>query len=226
MAERWSKIVDGWRKRDYTAELARADSIPAIATLGCEALFTHGAGAKPVLEPLRDRVLAVLAAPPAPSEAMLQLASIICIHELVGLSLGARPYEAIRAQLPEVRTSRDAPAVHTHWNKALIGLALDEPAVWRGILGLADDSENPFVPGQTFQFNVWGTIRHFVAARATHAHAMQAWREFVVCVPTLIEAGSINLETLLWMGRYVMYRNKLHDIGDLFPVIVSWAATQ
>jgi hypothetical protein len=231
VAHSWSDIVGEWNARDLRADLARADSIAAIVTRGLEAMFVHGSAIKPELEQHRNLVAAAIASPPPPSEALLQLASAVCLYEVVGLSVSERPYERITPHLAAVPTSRDAESIHVHWNKALIGLALDEPSAYRGVLALASDTDHTFVPGQTFGFNVWGTIRHFVAARAARAFKNDftgAWREFLQNYPTHVETRSANLETVLWMGRFVMHHMdapmKLHEVGDLFPVLVKWAA--
>ncbi len=229
----WSEILAGWKSRDLRSELLRADSIAAIVTTGLEAMFLHGSAVKPELEQHRQTVAAAIASPPPPSEDTLQLASAVCLYEVVGLSLGERPCERIKPQLAAVPTSRDAVSVAEHWNKALIGLALDEPAAYRGILALGSDADNVYVPRQTFGFNIWGAIRHFVAARAARGFKNDhtgAWREFLMNYPIHDETRSANLETVLWMGRFVMHHMdapvKLREVGDLLPVLVNWAAGQ
>jgi hypothetical protein len=226
----WKDLLAAWQRQDPLRELERASSIREIVTHGITALLVHGSA--PVKAVLAPKQLSIAPVPP-PSAALLELASAICLHEVVGLPFAGQPYAQIKPLLAVVPTSRDAPDVSAHWNKALIGIVLDEPAAWRGILGLASDADNPFVPNQTFQFNVWGTIRHFVAARAIRASknaSSGAWREFLVCYPMLEETRSANLETLLWMGRLVLTELdapvKVRDVGDLFPILTNWAATQ
>lgn len=236
----WRELLDRWTRTDLAGELARADSLGAIAQRGMELLFIHGP--EPTTRGLlarADFVIDALVKRPGfamndrASELILEAASAICLYEVLGIPVGKDLLPWIQPLVKLVPTKRDAPAVHGHWNKALIGMCLDDITIYGPILGLGIGSDNPFVPEQSFQFNIWGTLRHFVAAKAATAWANDysgAWREFLAHYPTHAATRSANVETILWMGRLVMHHmdspNKLHDLGALYPVLVAGRATE
>jgi len=97
-----------------------------------------------------------------------------------------------------------------HWHRGFAALALNKPAVWRGIAGLPPGGL-AFRRGESFGPNVQGLLGYLAAAvehRAAVPDVMPAWKTLLAAFGALNGAGELDFETLFWVVRIVY-----HDLG-------------
>jgi hypothetical protein len=164
----------------------------------------------------------------AVSFALINLLDVANALDSVGLSVADASRATMKAWLPRMNAKRDDVRAHYYWTSAFAALALDEAVAYQRAAALDSTAAIPFVPGQTFQFNMQGLLRHLAGAIAHGARlddVMPAWEDLLQSFYALEDAHSIDNGTLLWIARIVFHRIGGCALGDVARKLreSSWA---
>jgi hypothetical protein len=199
-----------------------------VGRMSAELLFTHGpAFVRETFAPIRhvlpQAVAGYLAecdpAAGALSPMIMEMSDTTNAFELIGFDVPPSVLESFRPYLPRIEELRDYP--QWRWGKGCTALALNERLVWAPIAGYRPDQPIPFVPRETFEFNVQGLLAHLGAARLAGARfedVEPAWHSFMESADSLLDAHQIDYVIVLWVARIVYHhigQQSLGSVGDL-----------
>jgi hypothetical protein len=123
-------------------------------------------------------------------------------------------------RLSLVRTTRNGPFPAWHHGKLLAAVALGEPKVYRGPLGVdvAFDQPIPFCPGELHGYNPQSLLRHLAAGTENGASIFDVWPAFRECVLNFPvkgdSGGDFDGSCLFWIARIVHHHIGRQPLGE------------